>query len=235
MLEQNSPTLAEQLHHHFSSFTPDKTTFPNLVQFLPPGRGRSQGKILHPQTPIHSTEDKGQSHSGPALCPVLGWLAARPPPAALSSHLSVVLGWSQRALLRAAAEDVLAEHMSCDAELHEHSCGSRTSSVQAAQSTCNRKYQTRYLLRSAPACALATITSASSKVRAECDCSHIILQARVSLVQSPPASVGSVVLWMNLVTPATPHLQYHPFICKDFSPLVRQNCPEQFKQVNRVI
>lgn len=65
----------------------------------------------------HPSEDKGQSHSGPALCPTPGWPDGCP----LSSHPSTVLGWSQRALPRAAAEDISAEHISFNTELYKHS------------------------------------------------------------------------------------------------------------------
>lgn len=65
VLEQNSLTLVEELHHHLSSSAPNETTSSKLAQFLPPDRRAPQGRILHPQTP--TTEDKGQSHSGPVL------------------------------------------------------------------------------------------------------------------------------------------------------------------------
>lgn len=143
----------------------------------------------------------------------------------LSSHLTVVLGWNQSALPRAAAEDASAECISSNSEFSEHSHAAEgpQPALPKQLRAFAKKTQNRYLLRSTPACAQATTTSASSKRKAEGDHIHITLQAEVTLIQSPlersnSCSVGSVVLWICLATPLCHQdPQHHPSICKDFS------------------
>lgn len=115
--------------------------------------------------------------------------------------------------------------------VHNQLCPSNSEHLQ------KKKNQNRYLLRSTPACAQATTTSASSKRKAEGDHIHITLQAEVSLIQSPlersnSCSVGSVVLWICLATLVSPRSSASSFHLQRFFSLVSQNCPDHFKQEN---
>lgn len=191
--------------------------------------------LRHPST-THNWRQRAEPFRTCALphARLAGWVPALLQQ--LSGHLSMVLGWSQKTLLRAAAEDVSAEHISFCTKLYECSCGSRTSFVQAAQSTC--KKIPKHVLAQVSTCLCTghnrfSIFKVKSGVQLQ---PHHLGDRNQPDPKSPQRnssfSVGSIVLWIWLVTPVSPRSLVLSFHSQSLFSLVSQNCPEQLKQVN---